>query len=104
MKVQYFAGLDLGQSQDYTALGVIERREGSALRLRYLERMPLGTPYTEVVERVRRAMRSRSLAGERHLAVDATGLGGVGGELLQQADLGCRVWPVVITPNTYTRH
>ena len=42
-------------------------------------------------------MRSRSLAGERHLAVDATGLGGVVVELLQQADLGCRVWPVVIT-------
>ena len=97
MKAEYFAGLDLGQSQDYTALGVIERREGRALRLRYLERMALGTPYTEVVERVRRAMRSRSLVGERHLVVDATGVGRAVVELLKKAELGCRVWPVLIT-------
>ena len=95
--VQYFAGLDLGQSQDYTALCVIEQRARQVLRLRYLERVPLGTAYMEVVQRVRRTLRSRRLAGERYLAVDATGVGRPVVELLKQAELGCRVWPVLIT-------
>jgi len=62
----YFVGLDLAQSFDFTAIAVLERveltgewdaalythRKTTALRLRYLERVALGTPYTEVVERV----------------------------------------------------
>ena len=34
-----------------------------ALRLRYLERMPLGTPYPEVVERVAEVTRARRAGG-----------------------------------------
>ena len=45
------------------------------LRLRYLERVPLGTPYTEVVERVAQVTRSGALRGCCHLAVDGTGVG-----------------------------
>ena len=59
-------GLDLGQSRDFTAMAVVERAEltgewdavmyahkkMAGLRLRYLERVALGTPYPEVVERV----------------------------------------------------
>ncbi len=43
--------------------------------LRHLERMPLGTPYPEVVERVRELTRNPQLAGRCQLAVDATGVG-----------------------------
>ena len=53
----YFIGLDLGQSQDFTAMVILERweaagewdaaayarRKMAAFRLRYLERIPLGT-------------------------------------------------------------
>ena len=55
----FFVGLDLGQSRDFTALPV-------------LERVPLGTPSTEVVERGKRATRVPELDGWCHLEVDAT--------------------------------
>jgi hypothetical protein len=61
----YFIGVDFGQSRDFTAIAVLERAETTgawdpvmfawkkvvSLRLRYLERIALGTPYPEVVER-----------------------------------------------------
>ena len=110
-RADYFAGLDLGQSQDPTALVVVERaelrgewdaaaygyRKETALRLRYLERMPLGTPYPEVVERVREAMGSPALEGRCRLAVDATGVGRPVVDLLRRGRLGCSLWPVMIT-------
>lgn len=108
---EYFAGLDLGQSQDFTALAIIERaqltgewdaaaytyRTETALRLRHLERVPLGTPYPDVVARVRKVMGSPTLSGRRRLAVDATGVGRPVVDLLRGADLGCQLWPVLIT-------
>jgi hypothetical protein len=53
---RFFIGLDLGQSHDFTAMAILERTEltgdwdamiyankrMAALRLRYLERIPLG--------------------------------------------------------------
>src|ERR1017187_7526937 len=84
-----FVGVDFGQARDYTAIAVLERAElrgqydyavrayqkEVALRLRYLERIPLGTPYTEVVDRVAEVTRNRQLSGRCHLAVDGTGVG-----------------------------
>lgn len=104
-------GLDLGQSQDFTAIAVLERaeltgpwdpvmygyRKMAALRLRHLKRVALGTPYPEVVERVRQVTRSRELLGKCHLAVDATGVGRPVVDLLRRADLGCVMLPAVIT-------
>jgi len=86
--------VDLRQSRDFTALAVLERAEMTgefdpavfawrkevALRLRYLERAPLGTPYPEIVERVRRATRAPELEGRCHVAVD----------MLRNAELGGR--------------
>ncbi len=111
MMNEYFAGLDLGQSRDFTAIAIVERaetrgewdaaaygyRKETALRLRYLERVPLGTAYPDVVERVRKVMRSPALAGRRVLAADATGVGRPVVDLLREADPGCPVWPVLIT-------
>ena len=76
----YFVGLDLGQSHDFTAIAAVERVETTGewdavgfafrrvvkLRLRYLERPELGTPYPEIVERVAEVTRSAELAGRRH--------------------------------------
>ena len=83
----WFVGVDLGQSRDFTAIAALERaeltgeydpamcawRKEVALRLRYLERVPLGTPYPEIVERVRRTTTAPELDGRCHVAVDATG-------------------------------
>jgi hypothetical protein len=109
--VECLIGLDLGQVRDPSAVAVVERAEVQGewdpvmfarrkvveLRLRYVERMPLGTPYAEVVERVRAMTRSAELAGRCQLVVDATGVGRPVVELLQGADLGCGVMPVMIT-------
>ena len=65
-------------------------RKKVALRLRYLERVPLGTPYPEVVERVRAMTRSAELAGQCQLVVDATGVGRPVVELLQRRGSGMR--------------
>ncbi|MFN7996935.1 MAG: hypothetical protein U0Q18_25195 [Bryobacteraceae bacterium] len=111
MRPWFFVGLDLGQSRDYTAVAVLERSEAAGafdpavfayrkevnLRLRYLERVPLGTPYPEVVERVGRVVRSAELAGRCHLIVDATGVGRPVVDLLRRARLNCNLIPVLIT-------
>jgi len=108
---RYFVGVDLGQTQDFTAIAVVERselkgeweaamwawRKEVMLRLRYLERMPLGTPYPEVVERVVRVTRSASLAGRCHLAVDGTGVGRPIVDMLRKARPGCPLMPAMIT-------
>ncbi len=107
----FFIGLDLGQRQDFTAVAVVERtvargewdgamlahRRVAQVALRHLERLPLGTPYPEVVERVRELTRNPQLAGRCQLAVDATGVGAPVVDMLRQAGLGCRMRPVVIT-------
>jgi len=103
--------LDLGQAQDFTALAVMEHAEfvgerdpvtyervkETRLRLRHVERMPLGTRYPKVVERVTGLVGSRELAGRCGLAVDATGVGRPVGDLLEGAGLACKLWPVTIT-------
>jgi hypothetical protein len=120
MRTIYFAGLDLGQKQDPAALAVVEWAEcggagdaaafehgnPSSLSLRHLERMPLGTPYPEVVERVSYTMRSRQLAGgeRRHLVVDGTGVGPAVVDLLRREDLHSRLWPVTITRGDTERY
>jgi hypothetical protein len=107
----YFAGLDLGQAHDFTALALIERadlrgdwdpvmyahRRLRVMRLRHVERMPLGMPYPEMVRRVEHVMGSSAVAGTQYLAVDGTGVGRPVVDLLRGARMGCRLWPVTIT-------
>jgi hypothetical protein len=118
MNEEYFVGLDLGQSQDHTALAVVERteragawdaavhawRKESALRLRYVERLPLGTPYPDVVSRANEVMSSPKLAGRGRLAVDATGVGRPVVDLLRSARMGCTLYPVLITGGEMETH
>ena len=83
-------GLDLGQRHDPTALAVLEaadlmattpdpvtweRAQVRHFGLRHLERLPLGTPYTEVAARVRDVLLALRQAGRVTLTVDATGVG-----------------------------
>jgi hypothetical protein len=107
----HFVGVDLGQAKDFTAIAAVERaevkggwdaqkyawRKNTSLRLRYLERVALGTPYPEVVERVVGLTRSSELAGHCHLVVDATGVGRPVVDLLRRAGPACQTMPVTIT-------
>ena len=93
----YFLGLDLGQKRDYSAVVVVEGRAFSGLVVRYAERMPLGTSYPRVVERVREIAGSGELPGNCALAVDATGVGAPVVDMLRAARLGCDLSAVVIT-------
>lgn len=110
-RARYFIGLDLGQSQDFTAIAILERveligpwdpelyahKKMAAMRLRYLERLPLGTPYPEIVEQVAHVARSGELRKQCYLMVDATGVGRPVVDLLRRADLDCCILPAVIT-------
>jgi hypothetical protein len=108
---KYFVGLDLGQSRDFTALAVVEyaetrgdwdavtfaHRVETVLRLRHVERVPLGTGYPEIVERVAEVMRSEALRGHSELIVDGTGVGRPVVDLLRNRGMKCWVRPVIVT-------
>jgi hypothetical protein len=107
----YFVGVDLGQQRDFTAIAVVERaelpgewdagvwayRKEVALRLRYLERVALGTPYPEVADRVTEVMRSRKLAGHSQLIVDGTGVGAPMVDLLRREEPARNMMAATIT-------
>ena len=58
------------------------------LRLRFLERLPLGTPYPDVVERVVKVTRAPELRDRCRVAVDGTGVGRPVLDLLRRARPG----------------
>jgi hypothetical protein len=113
MADQFFIGLDLGQSQDFTALAVIEKQSTKTgnhdpvtwapeieerWNLRHLERPALGTPYPEIVKLVREVVSRTRRLGPVELIVDATGVGAPVIDMLRAAHLETRaVIPVVIT-------
>src|ERR1039458_3328994 len=106
-----FVGVDFGQARGYTAIAVLERAElrgkydyavrayekTVALRLRYLERIPLGTSYTEVVERVAEVTRNKQLGRRCQLGVDGTGVGRPVVDQLRKAKPEAILMPVTIT-------
>jgi phage FluMu gp28-like protein len=93
----FFVGLDLGQRQDFSAVAVVEREEQRNMRVRHLERLPLGTPYARVVSRVGEIMRHPALAQASRLVVDATGVGAPVVEMLRAFRPAFRVTAVTIT-------
>ena len=110
---RFFVGLDLGKAQDHTAVAVIERahllwrndrdpvtrapRRETRHFLRHLRRVPLLTPYPDVVELVRELVSAPALQGKSTLVVDATGVGAPVVDLLRQSCLKCSIVPVMIT-------
>ena len=94
--MMYVVGLDLGQASDFTAVAILERFPAKRVwAVRNLFRFPLGTPYTVIVEGIRRLMNAWPLRGNSHLVVDGTGVGRPVLDLLRRPGLGCR--PVSVT-------
>jgi hypothetical protein len=108
---RFYLGLDLSQARDYSAIAVAERRvlltgardpitylDGTRTRvfIRYLERIPLRTPYPDVVERVRTVVQ-RYAGRNLQVVMDATGVGAAVRDMLARAQLGAPVFGVTIT-------
>jgi hypothetical protein len=103
--VGYYTGLDLGQSQDYTAFAVLEKswvrdslssEPRNHYAVRHLERFPLGTAYTQVCARLARLFQSPPLTGSK-LAIDQTGVGRPVVDMLRRSDLEAQIRPITIT-------
>ena len=111
----FYIGIDLGQRIDYTAIAVVERRQHvlhgfdhlhwlqttqklpDEWAVRRLERVPLGTPYTKVVDRLAELARHPKLLGHCRMVIDATGVGAPVVDMLKSADIGCEIVPVVFS-------
>lgn len=99
-------GVDIGQKRDPTALCVaetelrqVEGRTEIHFVVRHLERLPLGTPYPRVAERVARIcdqVRARTGAGPL-VYMDATGVGQPVVDILRERLPGGWVVPVYFT-------
>jgi len=100
----FYVGVDLGQRRDHSAIAVVEQWQKSKQRLvRSVTRVPLGTPYPDVVERVRRTVQHAELAGQCAVVVDATGVGAPVVEMMHRAGLGCGLWAVTMTSGEQAR-
>jgi hypothetical protein len=83
LKPTFVAGLDLGQSQDYSALTILEHAgpgprpslPEQTWHLRHLRRWPLQTSYTAIVSDVMGMLGTPPLADHTTLALDLTGVG-----------------------------
>src|SRR5919112_3625553 len=87
-------GVDIGQRRDPTAIAVVEQQHrGSEIHhiARHLERLPLGTPYPAVAERVAAVVQGVHAATSGKaptLYVDATGVGTPIVDTLKAAGVG----------------
>jgi hypothetical protein len=103
---EFFAGLDLGQVHDFSALAIAEitpmsiGEEGKTVArydLRHLQRFRLGTDYPDIVAAVAEILGREPLAsGDTVLALDATGVGVAVRDLFLRARLPCKVVPITI--------
>lgn len=97
--MSYILGLDLGQLQDYTAIVIAEQlgktQKDRAYHISHIERFRLGTPYPDVVTRVKELLSTEQLKGKTTLVVDATGVGVPVVDMLYQA--GLSPIPILIT-------
>ena len=108
----FLVGLDLGQKGDATAIAVMEQwveplggvsyvtyepLTKRRLDVRHLMRVPLGTPYPEVVEMTCDLVRTPGLHKNCLLVVDETGVGAPVIDVFRKAPLDCHMIPVTIT-------
>src|SRR4051794_16190667 len=103
---RYFAGLSLGEPQDFAALAVLEKtkvpapaREGKTLghyAVRHLERFSPGTPYPDVAARLAGLFASPPLESSV-LVLDRTLVGNPVLRLFHRAKIQARFRPLTVT-------
>lgn len=103
----YYAGLDLGQAQDLSALTVLEaRRPGGdddpmdsrpVYHCRELRRWRKGTSYVDVCQDVARLLARPPLWGQTTLLADATGVGAPVVDILHRLGLSRELVAVTLT-------
>jgi hypothetical protein len=113
IQTQLYLGIDFGQVHDYTALAIVEkswvltgprnhwnyeRTREERFSVRFLERMPLGTPYTDIVARIGQISRSFGDQTNLWLCADATGVGRPVVEMIRSLQLPRRMYAVKVTP------
>jgi hypothetical protein len=106
MSERYFLGLDLGQSQDFTALVALRREDGPPsgysgrprhhYEVRGVKRWPLRTAYTRIAQDVAALVERPPLAGCT-LGIDKTGVGAGVLEIIAAARPNAVLRPVLIT-------
>jgi hypothetical protein len=111
LKREFFIGLDLGQRRDRTAFAIIEvadiasphrsavtfaTERATRRAVRHLERVPVGTPYPDVVEKAIRIADKLANAAQTNLIVDATGGGIPVADSLRKPAAKWRLAPVII--------
>jgi len=105
--------VDLGQMSDPTAIAIIERWDEPTGELnratweqtrrrryavRWLERLPLGTSYVDVVDHIFSLVRQWKQLGNCEVILDATGVGGAVLDMMRRHSFThCRLIPVVFT-------
>jgi hypothetical protein len=91
MTAPYIVGLDLGQSQDFSALVIVEQTlvppAQPLYAVRWLHRWELGTPYPTILRSVEATLARPPLAGRSELIVDHTGCGRPIADQLRQAGM-----------------
>jgi len=104
-------GVDIGRRLDHAAIAVVEERrvksgwDAAAWRdlfeiqtaVRHVERLPLGTSFTSVVNRIKTVTEALREAPPMAVVMDATGVGDAVVEMVARAEIGCRLVPVTIT-------
>lgn len=97
MNPSYYIGVDLGQTNDFTAVAVVARTPGvDGLALPHLQRFPLHQPYPDMIGTIRKLAMSPAL-DRAPLIVDQTGVGRPVVDLLRTAIGVGRIIPVTIT-------
>jgi hypothetical protein len=90
----FIMGVDLGQTSDYTAITILEKRENKVYDIRYLERVR-NTPYTTIVMRLNHLV--KRLPARPYMAVDATGVGRPVVDMIRDANLPATVYAITLT-------
>lgn len=90
----YTIGVDLGQSQDYTAFAILEEKTLRHYDLRHIERHR-DKPYPALVDRLRELI--SHLPGTPSLAIDGTGVGRPVVDMIREAQLRADAYAITIT-------
>jgi hypothetical protein len=105
-KERFVVGVDLGQSQDPTAISVLHKKTlpletwthdaqlcvhrqdaKETLEVRHLERLALGQSYPEQVAHVGNVLARPPLVGDATLVIDQTGVGAAVGDIFENAGM-----------------